>query len=372
MGVFQPRDTYQYVMPSMEFNADAFVVQRDPDCRDPQDLHALVVDHEGDRMCTAGKNNTIKVYKLSTGELQHTLVGHTYAVNALLLVGDILYSGADAKGLPLEFLKAWNITTGELVHTYQGQHTGGVYALATHGNRLFAGGDDMKIRVWDTNTNECVGCLEGHTQKVRCLHYCTEDDKLYSGGHDGQILVWDVEAGAKVSSLDGQSGFITSMCIDGDFLFSSSSDKTVVIWNRKDGQRLSIVSHDSWVSSVTTVNGLGGKVMVAGVGDGTMSVWDYTNPAQATLQYRLRAHKEFHAVSAIAVEGKKLYSAGWDGAVTNFDLEGVQARFVEATDKANKAIEAAEVEEEAPAKVEVKKADPGSIFDETDASFLLD
>ena len=41
------------------------------------------------------------------------------------------------------------------------------------GRRVVSGADDMRLKVWDVATGECVATLEGHSNDVRCGVHCT-------------------------------------------------------------------------------------------------------------------------------------------------------------------------------------------------------
>ena len=45
-------------------------------------------------------------------------------------------------------------------------HTHGVRSLTLYGNKLFSGGFDRTIRVWNADTHEHLATMEGHTRGV--------------------------------------------------------------------------------------------------------------------------------------------------------------------------------------------------------------
>ena len=62
------------------------------------------------------------------------------------------------RGLPREFLKAWDVVSGTAsVHPLEG-HTKGVWSLtsAPFFGLVFSGSDDCTIRVWDVKTMQCL------------------------------------------------------------------------------------------------------------------------------------------------------------------------------------------------------------------------
>jgi len=279
-------------------------------------------------------------------------------VNALARVGNILFTGADAKGSPREFLKAWDLQTGQVIRTLQG-HTNGVTCLATAPGLLFSGSDDQSIRIWDTQTMECVKVLQGHEAKVRCLCYSESEGRLYSGGHDSKVLVWDVEKGEQVGSLEGQSGWITAVLVNGDKIYTASTEKTVYLRNKDTGEKLSILNHESWVSSLA----LSGSVLFTGVGDATVCAWDAIN---ADMLFVLRGHLEWHAVSALLVTGDTLVSVGWDGAAIQWSVSDLQQK----AQLAKQAEPAVPIEQVSEKKGNQEVASSNSMFDETDIELL--
>jgi WD40 repeat protein len=86
---------------------------------------------------------------LQTGELLHTLKGHTNQVSSLAISynGQIIASGSSDKTI-----KLWDLQTGELLHTLEG-HSDGVTSLAISQNRKFiaSGSQDKTIRIWSWN-----------------------------------------------------------------------------------------------------------------------------------------------------------------------------------------------------------------------------
>merc|ERR1711959_277108 len=335
-------------MPSMEFACES-----SHQCH-KLDIHALVMNET--RMFTASKDTSVKVCDAASGEELHAMEGHSYDVNTLLLVGNTLFSGADAKGATREYLKAWNAETGA-VHTRSlDGHGGGVWALAadTDSKLLFSGGDDRTIRVWNLGTYECLHTLEGHEAKVRCLYY--EEGRLYSGGHDSKVLVWDTATWEVIATFDGQGGFITALLVDGDTLYCASADKTVFVRDKKTGEKKSVLNNDAWVCSMSMVE----STLFVGLGDGSIRAW---NPQDATVLCTLKGHEEHNAVSAMAVQGETLFSAGWDGLVSRWNVPELHQKIAE---QAQLSVEAAEINVEKGSGVEILNVDEGSMFDDVD------
>lgn len=73
-----------------------------------------------------------------------------------------------------------------------GRHGGAVRALVSSPSRVFSGSDDFTIKVWDTETLQCVNILERHEDNVRVL--AVGEEYMFSGFWDKTIRVWDLES----------------------------------------------------------------------------------------------------------------------------------------------------------------------------------
>lgn len=65
----------------------------------------------------------------------------------------------------------------------------------------------------------------GHTDAVRAL--ATSDGKLFSGSYDGTVKVWDTETLECLKTLAGHAGPVRTLVLSAGHMFSGSYDKTV-------------------------------------------------------------------------------------------------------------------------------------------------
>lgn len=91
------------------------------------------------------------------------------------------------------------------------------------GRYLAAGCDDQRIRVWDTETWQCVRILEGHDDSVKCLTWSPKDHRLLSGSDDRTIRVWDLDTGESLVGR-GHTGPVNCVYWTRDGLLISGSD----------------------------------------------------------------------------------------------------------------------------------------------------
>ena len=196
---------------------------------------------------TGSRDSTLRVWKLpQPGDRQifhagppardtdnpyflRTLSGHHNSVRAIAAHGDTLISGSyDCT------VRVWKISNGDLVHRLQG-HTQKVYSVVLDHtrNRCISGSMDNLVKVWDLTSGACLFNLEGHTSLVGLLDL--SHDRLVSAAADSTLRIWDPESGTCKATLSAHTGAITCFQHDGQKVISGS-DRTLKMWNVRNGE----------------------------------------------------------------------------------------------------------------------------------------
>lgn len=157
------------------------------------------------------------------------LTGHTHSVRAIAAHQDTLVSGSYDNTV-----RVWKISTGETVHRLQG-HSQKVYSVVLDHkrNRCISGSMDNYVKIWSLETGACLFTLEGHTSLVGLLDL--RDERLVSAAADATLRIWDPENGQCKSTLTAHTGAITCFQHDGQKVISGS-DRTLKLWNIKTGE----------------------------------------------------------------------------------------------------------------------------------------
>ncbi|KAF2866937.1 WD repeat-containing protein pop1 [Massariosphaeria phaeospora] len=200
-----------------------------------------------DLIITGSRDSTLRVWKLpkpgddsvmQTGPPANdadnkyfirTLNGHHHSVRAIAAHGDTLISGSyDCT------VRVWKISTGEVSYRLQG-HQQKVYSvvLDTARNRCISGSMDNMVKVWSLETGSCIFTLEGHTSLVGLLDL--SHGRLVSAAADSTLRIWDPENGQCKARLCAHTGAITCFQHDGQKVISGS-DRTLKMWNVKTGE----------------------------------------------------------------------------------------------------------------------------------------
>jgi F-box and WD-40 domain protein CDC4 len=157
------------------------------------------------------------------------LAGHTHSVRAIAAHQDTLVSGSYDNTV-----RVWKISTGETVHRLAG-HAMKVYSVVLDHkrNRCISGSMDNYVKIWCLDTGACLYTLEGHSSLVGLLDLA--DERLVSAAADSTLRIWDPENGQCKSTLTAHTGAITCFQHDGQKVISGS-DRTLKMWNIKTGE----------------------------------------------------------------------------------------------------------------------------------------
>lgn len=198
---------------------------------------------------TGSRDSTLRVWKLPRpGDPQihqagppandsdnpyslRVLTGHHSSVRAIAAHGDTLVSGSYDYTV-----RVWKISTGDMVHRLTG-HTQKVYSVVLdHARgRCISGSMDNLVKVWSLETGNCLFNLDGHTSLVGLLDL--SHGRLVSAAADSTLRIWDPDNGNCQSILSAHTGAITCFQHD-DQKVISGSDRTLKMSNISTGECL--------------------------------------------------------------------------------------------------------------------------------------
>lgn len=235
----------------------------------------------------------------------------------------------------------WDLNTGESLGALQGSE-GRVFSLAFSPDGLYlaSGSEDHHIRVWDIRTRTLVWQLVGHTDEVRSVAFAPQQyqdpneslrrlppspsygHQLVSGSHDGNLKLWDLTTGTCLDTWSAESGAILSVAFspDGQTLASSGQDHTIRIWDM-DTRQCRHVLHGHQQQVRTVAFSPKGRVLASGSDDPLICLWD-TGAGQ--LISTLTGHSSWISSLAFSPDGETLASGSEDQSVRLWNSETQQ------------------------------------------------
>lgn len=267
---------------------------------------------DGVTAAAAGEDSTIGIWQLATGNLIHTLEGHTGAVRSVSFSpdGQFLVSGSEDKTVRIWWVKdGTEASTAELdaveavlfspdgklvaaggwsgavevyeIHEDTMEELHSLSASIVHclafspdGKTLCAGCYDTTILMWWISDGHMIRTLEGHTNFVLGMSFSPDGQTLASGGGGSSIRIWRASDGRQLDTLRGHTNFVHGLAYspDGEMLASGSADQTVRLWRTGDGATLHVLDqHGDGVTSVAFSPD--GRTLISGCRDQKLRLW---------------------------------------------------------------------------------------------------
>jgi hypothetical protein len=159
------------------------------------------------------------------------------------------------------------------------------------GLRVYSGGTDGVIRLWDLEEGQLLQNLVGHRGAVMSLALSADGQTLVSGTSQGELGVWDVSQGVSFDPIPAlhrgaastqrleriirTSGSITSIALNQEkgWVLSSSSVEGVVLRDLATGKGVQHFSHPQ-LSPTVAVFGKGPERVYVGTATGHIAMFD--------------------------------------------------------------------------------------------------
>ncbi|OMH78408.1 Nuclear distribution protein PAC1 [Zancudomyces culisetae] len=152
-------------------------------------------------------------------------------------------------------IKIWELSSGYCTKTIVGHAEWVRRASVSEDNRLLVTcSNDQSVRVWDGNTGECRLDLRGHENVVECAEFVPSN--CYSS----------------IANLLGLDPKIQPNTTPGRYVLSCSRDKLIKLWDSSGQPVHTFVGHDNWVRSL--VFHPSGHFFLSVSDDKRLKVWD--------------------------------------------------------------------------------------------------
>ncbi|KAF9147856.1 hypothetical protein BG015_010431 [Linnemannia schmuckeri] len=223
-------------------------------------------------LAKGGKDSTVELGDILTGELRLVLTGHDDEVTCITYSLDgtqIATASKDATA------RIWSTLSGDTLYTLRGHHEAvfGV-AFSPTGLHLVTCSKDKTIRTWDTQTGEPLFILNGHTDPVLCVTYSPDGRQIASGDKSNAVALWSAKSGELLHGLSRPVGMISDVAfsLDGRQVASCGEDGTVRLWDVSTGECVNILSGHLFGATSVAYSPTGGFIASGSV-DETVRLW---------------------------------------------------------------------------------------------------
>ena len=293
------------------------------------------------RTTTDWKNRIfqIQVSDTSTGELLHTLTGHTRWIKSIAFSAD---SKTLVSGDEYETIRLWDTATGKLKATLNWRRGTATYALAfSPSGRFIASGHRDGVKLWNNTlktqqqTDDAIGDyqhtlqLRGHKDYVSELAFSPDEKTLLTGSKDGTIQAWDTATGSRRFTVPGH--------IEGnrDLMFTLNGDTLISLnkpfnppgnlqqqrWDLTTGDQLS--TRFLGIDAYNMMLAPDGKTLATHAFGDECVLWDINaDPPRIIDQFILKGYPKggLNVKFAFSADGNMLATGGEDSLVHVWDF----------------------------------------------------
>lgn len=233
-------------------------------------------------------------------------------------------------------LLVWEWRSETYVLKQQG-HYYDVCALAysPDGTLVVTGGDDGKVKVWQTATGFCTVTFTEHTGPVKAVTFAKGGNVVISASVDGTCRAFDLlrYRNFRTFTTPDPAAF-ASLAVDsaGEVVAAGSADSfEIYVWAMQTGKLLDVLAgHEGPISCLafspsTSVSTR--TLLASGSWDSSVRVWDIFSGRKGAVE----AFENSYDVLSLAFrpDGKELCACALDGALRFWTMEGEHTSTIE-------------------------------------------
>ena len=233
---------------------------------------------DGERLATASDDQTVRLWKVGSGQIVTTLSGHRDIMNDVAWSADgNLLASAASDGVII-----WKVSSAgghaadpRIMHRLLETHQVNSVAFDPEGTSLATADDNGTVAIWDVTSGQMKTSFTPHVGPILKVAFSPVRGSglLATAGLDKTAKLSDAQNG-KIRLKFAHSNAVTDVAFspDGERLATASLDKKVKVWKVSSDEPLLTISHSAEVTSVAFTPD--GMVLAAGTSDHSVHLYD--------------------------------------------------------------------------------------------------
>jgi sugar lactone lactonase YvrE len=201
--------------------------------RDGQ-VYMLDFTEDGSQFVSVGSDGTAILWDTESGDIVREFE-HGIRISGVDISpdGTLLATATGDFGNGENLIYLWNLQTGELIHTMAG-HTRLASDVRFHpsGDYLVSSSWDGTIRLWDVATGAALRQFTGHSGSTFGIAFTTDGEIMLTTSQDTSVRMWDFATGEELHRFDQHTDWVQEVVFtpDNRFAVSAGQDNAARIW----------------------------------------------------------------------------------------------------------------------------------------------
>lgn len=205
-----------------------------------------------------------------------------------------------------------------------GAHVGGCGSLLFEHNssRIITGGQDQKVRVWDSETGVLSSTLHGCLGSVLDIAVTHDNGTIIAASSSNNLYVWDVGSGRVRHTLTGHTNKVCAVDVSRGsthHVVSAAYDHTMKVWDLKKGYWISTITCPSNCNAICF--SMDGSTVCSGHMDGYIRLWDTKSGKNLG---EVGPHASAITSVCLSRDGNTVLSSGKDNSHNLYDIRSLE------------------------------------------------
>ncbi|KAK0749752.1 WD40-repeat-containing domain protein [Schizothecium vesticola] len=278
---------------------------------------------------SGGADGTVKIWDVyRSRELLRTFSGHTKAIT------DLSFNTSGRQFLSGSFdrwIKLWDTETGQCVNRFNTGKTPHVIKFnpsAEHGHEFLTGLSDNRILQYDSRAgSEVIQEYDHHLGAINTIEFVDESRRFMTTSDDRSLRVWEYGIPVEIKTISEPDMFALTKSAQhpsGKYVLYQCADNSIVAYSAasdkfRQNRKKSWRGHNSAGSAIGLVCSPDGQYVASGDTGGNVCFWDFKT---CKLYNKIHADAAGGAINCVTwseQETSKVFTAGVKGDIKLWD-----------------------------------------------------